>query len=253
MPNENLFVLKWSRRALLERDGRLLSPDLHTKLWPEGDAYIRRLYRIEWMQFRLNDSNDDIEILQPFEVLKQSGYESEDLFCSLGPGHYHLHAMTPPVPEDDSCTTWLACDTFDSAPWEPYAHGRIAPVAFEWNAQTRLYEWTRTGAITGIEGKVIGETSISHIDGHWIIAARCFKSSAATAWYRTEDLFSGLGEPVISEETRWQCPRHSYRCADGTLRFFLNNREWCPTSTGEIRYTRSRWTLLLLLIPNARS
>ena len=31
------------------------------------------------------------------------------------------------------------------------------------------------------------------------------------AWYRTDDLFGGLGEPVLIENTRWQCPRHSYK------------------------------------------
>jgi hypothetical protein len=229
MPNENVFVLKWSRRTLLERDGRLLTPELHDDLWPEGHTYVRRLYRTKWLQFRLNDKEDDIEIIRPKGPLSQKGYESGEAFCSLGPGYFQNHAMTPPVPEDASCTTWMACDTFDSAPGDKYIHGTITPVAFTWNTETGLYEWTRTGSIHSIEGQMIGEASISRFGDSWIVAARCYKTSASTAWYRSDDLFAGLGEPVIIEKgRRWQCPRHSYKCANGQLRIFLNNREWSP-------------------------
>jgi hypothetical protein len=230
MPNENVFVLKWSIRTLLERDGRLLTPELHADQWPEGHTYVRRLYRIEWLQFRLNDNGDDIEILQPISVLRQKGYEAGEAYCSLAPDTYMNHVMTPPVPEDASCTVWLACDTFGPVPGQPSVHGRIAPVAFEWNGATGLYEWTRTGPLTGIPGILIGESSISRIEDSWIVAARCFKTSAATAWYRTDDLFAGLGEPVMAGQKKWQSPRHSYRCADDELRIFLNNRAWSPQS-----------------------
>jgi hypothetical protein len=123
----------------------------------------------------------------------------------------------------------MACDTFDSAPGDKYIHGTITPVAFTWNTETGLYEWTRTGSIHSIEGQMIGEASISRFGDSWIVAARCYKTSASTAWYRSDDLFAGLGEPVIIEKgRRWQCPRHSYKCANGQLRIFLNNREWSP-------------------------
>jgi len=229
MPNENVFVLKWSRRALLEREGKLFTAALHKDVRLEGMSYVPRLFRTEWLQFKLNDQDDDIKIVQSKRVLRQKGYEEGDAFCSLGTGYFHNHAMTPPVAEDSSCSTWMACDTFDMAPGDRFTHGRIAPVAFTWNPQTRLYEWTRTGSTTGVDGQVIGESSVSRFGDDWIVAARCYKTCAATVWYRTDDLFSGLGEPVIIEKNRrWQCPRHSYKCADGQLRIFMNNREWSP-------------------------
>jgi hypothetical protein len=123
----------------------------------------------------------------------------------------------------------MACDTFATAPHNDYLHGSITPVAFTWNAESGLYEWTRTGSLHFIKGANIGETSISRFGDDWIVAARFFERRASTAWYRTSDPFAGLGEPTIIErDRRWQCPRHSYKCADGQLRIFMNNREWSP-------------------------
>ena len=69
----------------------------------------------------------------------------------------------------------------------------------------------------------------STLGAWWIVAARFFTTCAATAWYRSSDPFAGLGEPTIIEKERvWQCPRHSYRCADGELRIFMNNRDRSP-------------------------
>ena len=125
----------------------------------------------------------------------------------------------------------------------------LALHGFTWNPEAGLYEWTRTGSITGIDGKMIGEASISRFDDSWIVAARCYKTGAATAWYRTDDLFAGLGEPVIIEkDRRWQCPRHSYKCADGKLRIFLNNRDW----SCKARCRRQSQFFVLWAVPRGR-
>ncbi len=231
MSNQNAFVVKWYRYGMLEQDGRLLNSQTHRDLWPEGSTYKRSLLRIEWMQFRLNDSEDDIEITGPPGTLRQSGYESDQEFCSLGPGHFMNHAMTPPVAADPSCTTWVECDTFGADPDHPNAtHGQVAPVEYTWNGETGLYEWSRTGPLTGIPGRVIGETSISRFDGSWVAAARTFDGKGETVWFRTEEPFRGLGEPVIRPGS--VCPRHSFRCADGVLRLFINDRNGSPHGDG---------------------
>ena len=73
---------------------------------------------------------------------------------------------------------------------------------------------------------MVGETSISRFNSYWVVAARSFNIEAGTVWYRTDDPFSGLGEPVV--RTGSVCPRHSFRCADGVLRLFINDRKRSP-------------------------
>ena len=226
MPNQNVFAVKWYRRALLEQDGRLLQSNTHQDLWPEGPEINRLLLRVEWMQFRLNDAEDDIEVLLPPQQLRQKGYESGEAFCSLDEAQFMNHAMTPPVPTDDTCTAWVACETFGSLPGQKRTQGRVAPVAYTWNAQTRLFEWARTGPLTLIPGRVVGETSISRFNSYWVVAARSFNIEAGTVWYRTDDPFSGLAEPIVRPGS--VCPRHSFRCADGVLRLFINDRKRSP-------------------------
>ena len=227
--NENVFVVKWYRWGMLERDGCLINAENQARdLWPEGVETRQRLLRVEWMQFRLNEAEDDIEILMPPRQLRQNGFETGgDVFCALGAGHHMNHAMTPPIPADVDCSVWCECDTFASIPEYPtLTHGEFAPVEYTWNAGAGLYEWTRTGALTRIPGRAMGETSISRFDGTWIVAARSFVPDASTVWYRTEDLFAGLGEPTLRPGTYG--PRHSFRCADGALRIFLNHKDVSP-------------------------
>lgn len=227
MPNENVFAVKCYRRVIEERDGRIVARDHSPDSLRSQAELTRRYQRVEWLQFRLNDAEDDIEIIQPRRTLMQLGYDDESEFCELGPGHYMNHAMTPPVAADPSCLTWYECDTFafDEVSGR-HGHGQIAPVEYTWNAQTGLYEWTRVGSLHIIPGRAIGEASISRWDEDWVVAARSNCIDGSTAWYRTADLFAGLGEPTLRDGT-WG-PRHSYRCADGALRIFLNDQSRSP-------------------------
>ena len=89
------------------------------------------------MQFRLNDAEDDIEIVQQPRLLTQRGYDGAEEFCALGPGCHMNHAMAPPVPSDDTCTQWYECDTFALDPAaEGYGHSQTAPVEYTWNHAT---------------------------------------------------------------------------------------------------------------------
>jgi len=149
------------------------------------------------------------------------------VFCDLGPGHMMNHAMTPPVPADPSCTTWCEVDMFGYNPRASGSgHGMIAPVEYAWNAETELYEWTRVGDLHTVEDRAMGEPSISRWGEEWVVASRSNTVDGSTAWYRTPDLFGGLGPPTLRYST-WG-PRHSYRCADGALRIFLNQQEISP-------------------------
>ena len=227
MPNANVFVVKAYRRVAKEIDGILVPRGGTPEDLDEDRRYRVKYQRVEWAQFRLNDAGNDIEILQPRTTLMQKGYRSEDVFCDLGPGRHMNHAMTPPMPVDETCTTWFECDTFDldAISGRP-GHGQIAPVEYSWNPETGLYEWTRVGNLHMIPGRAIGETSISRWDGAWVVASRSNAIDPSTVWYRTDDLFAGLGEPTFGHAT-WG-PRHSDRCADGVLRVFLNDKGRSP-------------------------
>jgi len=227
-PNANVFAVQAYRRAMLEQEGVLVPRGDSGDGTMEADKQRTLKYqRIEWIQFRLNDTEDDIEILQPRQTLMQVGYDSEDHFCASGPGGYMNHAMTPPVPADDTCQTWCECATLalDEVSGR-HGHGQIAPIEYRWNPDTGLYEWTRVGDLHLIPGRAIGETSISRWDDGWVVAARSNAIDGSTVWYRTEDLFAGLGEPTLRPGT-WG-PRHSYRCADGQLRLFCNDQNLSP-------------------------
>ena len=227
MPNANVFVVKWYRRPLLELNGRLYQSHQHLDVWPDGPSTNRRLLRVEWMQFRLNDTEDNIEILQQPMQVRQKGYEEGDAFCALGPDCFMNHAMTPPVTSDDSCVDWVACESFQGTEASGHkTHGQFAPVRYRWNVESGLYEWKDVGPLTTAEGRALGETSISRFADCWIVAARSFNIDGSTFWYRSTDPFETLGDPV-SRMGDWG-PRHSYRCADGQLRLFFSDKDASP-------------------------
>src|SRR5205823_3900318 len=76
-PHAGLFVAKW--RVL----GRILDTQTnfltHSTSGPERD---QRGQGVEWVQFRLHESQDDIDIVQSVQRLRQRGYESGKTFCS---------------------------------------------------------------------------------------------------------------------------------------------------------------------------
>jgi hypothetical protein len=226
IPGANVFVVKWYRRPLLELNGHLYQSHQHLDIWPDGPSMNPRLLRVEWMQFRLNDAEDDIEILQPPQQLRQQGYEEGEAFCSHGPGCFMNHAMTPPVP-DEGDIDWISCESFKGTEASGHkTHGQFAPVRYRWDSDSGLYQWTETGPLTSVEGRALGETSISRVDDHWIVAARSFTKDGSTFWYRSTNPFESLGEP-IARMGDWG-PRHSYRCADGQLRLFYSDKDPDP-------------------------
>ncbi|MFA6290761.1 MAG: hypothetical protein WC637_03210 [Victivallales bacterium] len=231
LENNNLFVLKWYRSAFLKRDdGVVLSP-WHAGHWKKEDASLReaaiKTIRLEWLQFRLNENEDDIEIVHGPELVCQKGYGGDEVFSSLGAGYTMIHALTPPAPEDGSLTHWIEYDTFEKVslnhPYPP--HGRVAPVRYVFNREKRLYEWIDTGNLIQLENRVIGEASIIKNDHGWIIACRDFSTDGVTCWIKTGHPFeSGAHDVYFSPQGEGprQGPRHAYLCADGTLRLFGN-------------------------------
>jgi hypothetical protein len=227
--NANRFVVKWYRWAHMPGDGRLMHPNHHSANWPRGLSVRDHTLRIEWMQFRLRDDELDIDVLAEPTMLRQRGYESGDAFCELGPNYFTNHAMVPPSPTDDSHMHWLDCHTFVPYGNGPVEHGSIATVRFSFNIARDRYEWTRTGPLTHVPGRVIGEASVVRRDDHWLIAARSFTHDGATCWFKTSDPFAPLPEPAITPTA--PPPRTVFRSGSGAVWLFGN----APSPRGDRR------------------
>ena len=227
LPNENVFALMWYCSGHLEKDGETVNSENQEKTHPGLDA-IPNLLHIRWLQFKLNEDESDIEIIQAPCELRQVGYETGTLICSVPSQVVMEHAMTIPIPADETCSKWVEChnvNLIDENMGE--THGSVIPVEYSWNEKSGLYEWTRTGEVADSEGKTAGESSISRIGDQWIIAVRTFNAGAGTLWYKTDDLFGkGMGKPVWRPGT--YAPRHHYRCPDGVLRIFINDMRLSP-------------------------
>ena len=227
-PNNNVFAVKAYCCGQLKKGGKFYNPDILSQQ-DDTMAPIPNLLHTVWAQFRLNEAGDDIEILQSLRPLRQRGYEEGEFICSLKRPVIMEHAMTPPLPKDEDCLVWRECHNF-SFPLNHIgcSHDTIAPVEYRWNPSTGLYEWVGVGPLASHpQGMVIGESSISKVDGSWIVAARAFNKEAVTLWYKSDDLMGrGLGEPVVRPGNFGQ--RHSYLCPDGKLRLFINDVKLSP-------------------------
>lgn len=214
MPHANVFVVKWYRRAFLWRDGRLLSTqDAHNPgAWPEGSEIGQRTMRVEWVQVRLNEDEDDLEVLSPPQTMRQVGHETDEEFCSLGAGRQMNHSMVPPIPADASCMEWIEFDSFGAS---------IAPVRFRFDEGSGLYEWVETGQLLSVPGLRFGESSIVRGEADWLVAFRCASPDGRVVWFQTDDPFGAMGEPAFTPF--FPGPRHVYMCPDGVVRILGND------------------------------
>ena len=229
-PNENLFVVRWRQQArVLDLETGLLKhvADTSVNLHLAIDAVI-------WTQVRLNEAEDDIEIVQPPRMMRQKGFSSGVAICEAGPS-----TMThggPAVPFGDDATQWIELAWFTTVLPAPYKglglFGRqtassIASILYEFNPDLGLYEWTRTGAMTG---PCYFEGNILRYQDEWLINARVKSAEdhrnpcpddargVPIPWWRTRDPFAPLGEPTWPEQPCTAAPIHAFECADGLPR-----------------------------------
>ena len=228
----NVFAVKWYRYAQLQRDGMLVQPNddpagpwPEAFRWPEGFDVQARTFRLEWMQFRLNDDETDIEPLTQPAVLRQRGYEAGDAFCNLGSGVQVNHAMKPPVKADPAGAEWVDVNGFSAG---------AAAVRYSFNPGIGLYEWTHTGPLVVLPGRTFAECSVNRIGEDWIIAARSITPDGNTCWFRTDDLFRTFGRPVLTRSAPG--PRIAFLCGDGRLRLFGNTVNRSPLFCWDVNH-----------------
>ena len=111
LPNANHFVVKCYRHGLPEANGTILPRERFKAVWPEGSDVKASILRVVWLQFRLNESENDIELLQDAGPLVQRGFEGADLPCEFAEGGMN-HSMLPPKPVETGCEEWMEIDHF---------------------------------------------------------------------------------------------------------------------------------------------
>jgi hypothetical protein len=219
----NHFVAKWYIRPCIEIDGRLVN--LWDKASPVNpDDLGRYAYGLEWMQFRLNDAEDDIEIISPAKELRQKGYDQKNNLSSLGSSMGMHHGFGDAVPNEDF-TEWVEVCQFETYPPSAVAmHDRpttVAAVRYSFNPTSGLYEWVETGKSQQIPNRRIAEASLNKINNSWVISIRAYNAQQQTSWYRTSDPFESFGDKTDIKSA--YAPRISFVCADGILRVFCND------------------------------
>ena len=167
-PSAGVFAAK--RRIV----GRLLDKQRDYLERASADPDLQTFTQgVQWVQFRLNAAEDDIEILQPVAALCQKGYEGGPAFFAADVGWMN-QTFTPPVPFNRQGTAWADCNHFDKG---------IAVLRYTFNPKRGLYEWTALGPVLADRKWDPGEASLARFGDEWVIAARV--SSSGVGWVRT--------------------------------------------------------------------
>lgn len=224
-PNANVFVASW-------RDSpRAYDPATNQALHhgaPGGETPPES-YRLAWVQLRLNDAEDDIEILQPRRQLREKGYEDAgQVFCRLGVTGIQNQSFVQPVPYNSEATEWVGMQHYD--------RGGIAAVKFAWNPAAGLYEWTETGPVLNDpEAARMTEASIARCSDEWLVAARMAYGHCKIAWFRTADPFGPPPPMVASDAVKTQIPLSMFRFPDGVFRVLTTDADRSPYGGGAVR------------------
>jgi hypothetical protein len=206
-PHANLFVAKW----------RVLGIPMDRLHYTESNMTAAA----EWLQFRLNDREDDLEILEPISRLRQKGFEEGPAFCAPKNAPcpaWMNQTFMPAVPAKADATEWADVNHFEG--W------RSAALRYCYHPTRHRYEWVKTGPLIGGPEQGYFECSLIRLaDDDWIVALRCRKKRRETgsAWIRTSDPFTNLPTPIRSPIPQSDTPLPAFLCADGMIRLFAND------------------------------
>jgi hypothetical protein len=190
-----------------------------------------RTQAVEWLQFRLNEDETDIEVLQSIKQFRQKGYEVAEDVCDH-PGARHINQVfVPAIPFNGECTEWVDLCYYGKRGRER-RFGTMAPVKHRFNPQTGLYEWVETGPPISDEKKILFEGSVVRVGNEFLIAPRvASREPSYHAWVRTPDPFAP-GADVCFTPAGSGVPVTAYRCADGVPRLFTGDARISPYGQG---------------------
>ena len=187
-----------------------------------------RTQGVRWAQFRLNDREDDIEIVQPAGELRQEGYDQGPRFCTADV-RWMNQTFTQAVP-------YVQGGAADGSQWVDVNHfdgGRVAALRYRFDPRAGVYRWTDTGPLVAGPGPWRhSEASIARAGSAWIIATRASAAerggAQATGWVRTDDPISDVSDLTLSRDPPTSSPRTLYRCPDGALRLLSGDPHASP-------------------------
>jgi hypothetical protein len=212
-PQANQFAVCW---RVLGRPLDLARGYLQKSI-PDSELYLQTR-GVEWIQFRLNDAEDDLEFLGPAKRLRQRGYESGDKFCSAEGAVWMNQSFCMPVALSAEGNEWGVCNHFDN--------GRLAVVKFQFDLQSKRYAWVETGHWISAHPRPLSEASLVPLNGgKWLVTAR---SNGQIAWSTASDPL-GDWEPVqFLTEPSVSAPHTTYQCGDGTVRLLTGDKRASP-------------------------
>jgi hypothetical protein len=223
--NANVFVAKWRVKAK-----GIFDPATGGII--EDREAVSKTQDIEWLQFRLNDAEDDIEILCPVGKLRQKG-SAPDTPCG---GHAELRhmnmAFVQAIPLNAHGTEWADLHHFQehSNGLNDHDPGQvIAPLRYAWNRETGLYEWVETGPVMRCALSGLTEGSIARTTTGFVLAAR---GNNAIGWCRSPNPFQILPSPTLSTSPAINAPICVYACPDGVVRLFTGDKDLSPYGNG---------------------
>ncbi len=230
--NANVFVAKW----------RVLARALDLKRDYLEKTHAAATQGVEWVQFRLNEREDDLEILQPVQRMRQQGFATGEQFCSAADAVSMNQSFCPPVPASADFTEWADCNHFDQ--------GRLAVLKHRFDPPSGRYEWVATGPWLTAPRVALTEASLVRLADGWLVAAR---ANGLVAWARSADPFAGWEPVAFSREPSVSAPLTAFRCADGVVRLFTGDRAvspqnydrdplycWDVNATGEVSVANRR-------------
>lgn len=220
-PHENLFAVIWRVEA------RWVDPETGFMAYvQEKPELATRTRATEWMQFRLNEAGDDIEVLQPPMHLRQSGYSDGPAFCQYETAESMVANFTQAVPYNSDANEWVHANTLylsgsgtetDHESLRVHANGTVVPLRFRYEASIHRYVWVETGPPMGGLGQGLFEGSIVPYKGDWVMMARRVQEDAV-AFSRVDDLFGNSIPMVLATDQPNRAPTVAYECPDGILR-----------------------------------
>ena len=221
-PNANVFAASWRRKAVhwIAATNQIEHPTLpsdppseYVSRHPALNTPSHQFLCVEWVQFRLNAREDDIEIIAPVTILRQQGFETGERYCNASVRSMNAGFVTP-VPFNRECTEWIGVNHFDG--------GRVAFCKYTFDAKRGRYVWSHMGPLLGSSDLPLMEGFVARFHDDWIIGARRQGGSGAV-WGRTADPFGHAPALKLIQTPGTTTPRTAYMCPDGVLRIFTGD------------------------------